>query len=158
MTCALAGIATLPLGSNFPGTDQQASATPKSSKPVYFATAGEKGAIKIWRSDSGACVYQKAISDTPFSTDELLDLMLLPGGAGLMACTADARLLFYSVQVRMCVLAADELLTVQAALLLTCYLAAVARAWLTMFRIMQPANDAICYAVSTSSFPRFPYY
>lgn len=95
---------TLPLGGHFPGTAAAAAAASKpGSKIVLFATAGEKGSLRLWRSDSGACLYEKAVyaEGTAFSSaDELTDLLLAPGGAGLVAATSDARLLFYGVQVR----------------------------------------------------------
>ncbi len=31
-----------------------------AKKTVFFATAGEKGAVKLWSSDTGACVHEVA--------------------------------------------------------------------------------------------------
>ena len=64
---------------------------------MFFATAGEKGRVKLWRSDTGTCVYEEPSGAglVPGSAAaEYTDLSLLPGGAGLLAITADARLLF----------------------------------------------------------------
>lgn len=68
---------------------------------VHFATAGEKGAIKLWRSDTGACVYEvpPEVGVAGSAAAECTDLALMPGGGGLLAATADARLLFYQPKV-----------------------------------------------------------
>jgi len=116
------GVATIPLGSPFPGvplpTDPSMMAHKGASKPIFFATAGEKGRLKLWRTDTGACVFEHAglghgatgglvgaAPDQPSTpaaggagggaAREYTDLVLLPGATGLLATTADARLLFY---------------------------------------------------------------
>jgi hypothetical protein len=79
-----------------------------SSQAVFFATAGEKGVIKVWRSDSGGCVHESAAlhaasgaaagggGGAASPAHEYTDLSLVPGGQSLLATTGDARLLFYA--------------------------------------------------------------
>jgi U3 small nucleolar RNA-associated protein 13 len=122
---ALEGLAALPPGGAFPGTAAGATAAGAGAGgPVYFATAGERGQVRLWRSDTAQCVYTQrrdgggagagAGSDAPGKKRkgvaggaaddegpppagaELTDLQLLPGGRGLMAATGDARLLFFA--------------------------------------------------------------
>lgn len=116
------GVAVLPTGSAFPGAAAAASQVSSSSKKashkaLCFATAGEKGQIRIWRSDTGNCVYTHhgssssllqahgsskskravaaAADGVAAAGSEFVELLLLPGGKGLLAATGDARLLFY---------------------------------------------------------------
>uniref|UniRef100_A0A383VI50 U3 small nucleolar RNA-associated protein 13 C-terminal domain-containing protein n=1 Tax=Tetradesmus obliquus TaxID=3088 RepID=A0A383VI50_TETOB len=123
----LEGLAVLPLGSAFPGvaaadaiTSSSSSSKAGAKRPLFFATAGEKGVIRIWRSDTGTCVYthqgssssvlqqgpgkggRKVAAAAAAAGDaaaaagsEFVELVLLPGGKGLMAATGDARLLFF---------------------------------------------------------------
>jgi hypothetical protein len=107
-----------------------AQATSSSSKapaarPIFFVTAGERGILRIWSSLTGKCVYthhgsssSSLLQQGPAKGDrkaaaaagdaaaapgsELLELLLLPGGKGLMAATGDARLLFFHPEVRVC--------------------------------------------------------
>ena len=57
------GLVSLPVGSSFPGVESPAGDTPAllrgSKKVVHFATAGDKGMLRLWRSDTGTCVYQQ---------------------------------------------------------------------------------------------------
>jgi U3 small nucleolar RNA-associated protein 13 len=118
-----AGLAVLPTGSAFPGVLSVESLIKQglSSKAHFFATAGERGIVRIWRSDTGSCVYTYSGSSSGGSSgsskkkqktalgaaevvaaaagSELLELMLLPGGKGLLAATGDARLLFFHPKV-----------------------------------------------------------
>ena len=47
-----AGAAIVPAKAGFPGTDQ------KKKGAVFFATGGERGVLRLWRSDTGQCVYE----------------------------------------------------------------------------------------------------
>lgn len=84
----------------FVGACPQASKGIK--KTVFFATSGDKGLVRLWRSDSGACVHSTAPEGAVASAaTEFTDLSLVPGDEGsLMVTTADARLLFYQVRLR----------------------------------------------------------
>lgn len=42
----------MPAKSGFPGTDSKAKGA------VVFATGGERGVLRLWRSDTGQCVYE----------------------------------------------------------------------------------------------------
>lgn len=114
---ALEGLAVLPPGGAFPGV-QKAAAAAGAAAPLHFATAGERGQVRIWRADTAACVHTQrrgglaaraskkaaaaaaaAAGDDegpPPAGAEMTDLQLLPGGRGLMAATGDARLLFFA--------------------------------------------------------------
>ncbi|CAK0748051.1 hypothetical protein CVIRNUC_001810 [Coccomyxa viridis] len=77
------------------------SAVAGSSAAVVFATGGERGAVKLWRSDTGQCILEQreglaatAGSSAPAAAgEEIRDLQLLPGGRGLLAATGDCRIL-----------------------------------------------------------------
>jgi U3 small nucleolar RNA-associated protein 13 len=64
---------------------------------VCFATGGEKGIIKLWRVDTGKCVYEQPASAAMASSAAggIVELALLPGAAGLVTATQDCRLLFH---------------------------------------------------------------
>jgi U3 small nucleolar RNA-associated protein 13 len=118
------------MGSAFPGVLPVPALMQQglSGKTHFFATAGERGVVRIWRSDTGACLYTYSGSSSSLlqgpaagssgsskkkqktalgasevvaaaAGDELLELMLLPGGKGLLAATGDARLLFFHPKV-----------------------------------------------------------
>lgn len=118
------------MGSAFPGVLPVTSLMQQglATKTHFFATAGERGVVRIWRSDTGACLYtyhgssssllQQGGSSSSGSSrkrqktalgasedvaaaagSELLELLLLPGGKGLLAATGDARLLFFHPKV-----------------------------------------------------------
>ena len=57
-----AGAVVLPLGAGFPGmpaASKTATCGPLGKASVFFATAGERGVIKIWSAETGCCVYQR---------------------------------------------------------------------------------------------------
>lgn len=61
-SCTCSGLVVLPQGSAFPGAvdltaSQQPSAAAGGGRVLAFATAGERGAVRVWRSDTGTCVY-----------------------------------------------------------------------------------------------------
>jgi hypothetical protein len=53
---ALEGLAALPVGGAFPGV-AAAAAAPAGRAPLHFATAGERGQVRLWRADTATCVY-----------------------------------------------------------------------------------------------------
>ena len=56
--CPIAGLAVLPLKSPFPGVP----ADPRDAqgrRAACFVTGGEKGRLKVWRADTGACLYEE---------------------------------------------------------------------------------------------------
>ena len=60
--CPRAGAVVLPLGAGFPGMSaavKTATRGPLGKASVFFATAGERGVIKIWSAETGCCVYQR---------------------------------------------------------------------------------------------------
>jgi len=72
---------------------------------VYFATAGEKGTVRVWRVGSakplseGASLSGSGDGDEGVGDDAaagtFMSLHATPGGDGLLAVTGDSRLLFY---------------------------------------------------------------
>jgi U3 small nucleolar RNA-associated protein 13 len=131
---AVEGLVVLPAGSPFPGVAdadaaarrQQAEAAASSSpaasaaaRPMVFATAGEKGVVRLWRTDTGKCVGTQAppwqhhhhhhhaaqqglVENAPQQPapagHELTELVLVPGGRELCAASGDCRLLFLGPQ------------------------------------------------------------
>lgn len=118
------------MGSAFPGVLPVPTLMQQglSGKAHFFAAAGERGVVRIWRSDTGTCLYTYSGSSSSLlqgpaagssgsskkkqktalgasevmaaaAGDELVELMLLPGGKGLLAATGDARLLFFHPKV-----------------------------------------------------------
>jgi hypothetical protein len=55
-----AGAAILPASSALRGAVLEAVSTSDGggAEPVVFATAGERGALKLWRSDTGCCLAE----------------------------------------------------------------------------------------------------
>ena len=92
-----AGAVILPSGKGFPGTSSGAPAS-TDSKAVCFATAGEKGVVKVWSAGTGQCVYEQS-GQGSIEAGNLVELALLPGGSGLMTASADCNLQFYKPQV-----------------------------------------------------------
>lgn len=56
---AVEGLAALPPGGAFPGVEAGAGGVGAAAggRGVYFATAGERGQVRLWRSDTAQCVY-----------------------------------------------------------------------------------------------------
>ncbi|KAK9810337.1 hypothetical protein WJX72_008955 [[Myrmecia] bisecta] len=97
---ALEAATFLPAHAGFPGTTREGVTDSKAKQCQFFATAGEKGVLKIWRSDTGRCVYEQSAEAGSNLGGQLTHVALLPGNQGLMAVTADCRLLFYQLQVQ----------------------------------------------------------
>lgn len=97
---AIAGAVILPPGKGFPGTASSSSskAAASDSKAVLFATAGEKGVLKVWSAATGHCVYEQP-SQGVTQAGNFVSLALLPGAAGLMAASADCNIHFFNPKV-----------------------------------------------------------
>ena len=99
-----AGVAYLPPGTPFPGLPSgkasggKAAGGKAAAPPVCFATGGEKGVVRLWRADTGQCVYEQpaGLAAASNAAGGILELELLPGGSGLLAATQDCRLLFHA--------------------------------------------------------------
>lgn len=94
-----AGVAYLPPSMAFPGVPNQpgeAGGKAAKSQLVAFATGGEKGVVKLWRSDTGKCVYEQPSSAAAASSAAggIVELALLASAGGLLTATQDGRLLF----------------------------------------------------------------
>jgi hypothetical protein len=63
--CVSAGVVALPAGAAFPGMTADSKAAGKAAatakRPIFFATAGERGTIRIWRWAHGAAVAECTI-------------------------------------------------------------------------------------------------
>lgn len=90
-----AAAVVLPHGKGFPGTSSKA-ATDK--KAICFATAGEKGIIKVWSAATAQCLHELK-GQGGMQAGNYVELALLPGGAGLMAASADCNLHFFDPKV-----------------------------------------------------------
>lgn len=64
--------------------------------PLCFATGGEKGVTKLWRADTGKCIFDipPAEAGPPTAAGGIVELRAMPRGSGLLAATQDCRLLF----------------------------------------------------------------
>lgn len=96
---AVEGVAYLPPSMAFPGVPNQpgeAGGKAAKSQLVAFATGGEKGVVKLWRSDTGKCVYEQPSSAAAASSAAggIVELALLASAGGLLTATQDGRLLF----------------------------------------------------------------
>ncbi|GAB4820492.1 hypothetical protein N2152v2_007538 [Parachlorella kessleri] len=90
----LEGLAVLPHKSSFPGVPADAG-----KKALCFVTGGEKGRLKVWRADTGACLYEEPAAAAPAaSAGNIVELQLLPGGAGVMTATQDCRIQLHTPQ------------------------------------------------------------
>lgn len=95
-------LAVLPPGASFPGSPAAAQ-----RKVVHFVTAGDRGVLRVWRSDTGKCVHEqphprgiKPGAGQPSAADLLTDLTVIPSDSAdtpdeLCVVTGDARLVFY---------------------------------------------------------------
>ena len=95
---AFAGAVILPAGKGFPGTRTGDSEATTDKKAVFFATAGEKGVVKIWSAATAQCVYEQQGLGS-IQAGNYVELGLMAGGAGLMAASADCNLHFFAPQV-----------------------------------------------------------
>ena len=73
----------------------------QGQKLVYFATAGEAGVVKIWNSVSGQCVLEQKLQ-SPFQEGCQLTGLGITSKGALLCTTADARILYVEVKVRIC--------------------------------------------------------
>ena len=90
------GAVILPSGKGFSGIGNQISIADK--KAVFFATAGEKGVVKVWSAATAECVSEHK-GQSSMQAGNYVELALLPDGAGLMAASADCNLHFFTPQV-----------------------------------------------------------
>lgn len=97
MVCAIGAI-VVPSGQGFPGTSIEEQSQLPGKRPIFFATAGESGVVKIWSSATAQCVYEHKGSG-PTAGGNYTDVALLPGNAGLMVATADCNLIFLQPEV-----------------------------------------------------------
>ena len=88
----------IPSDQGFPGTTTDLDSKAPGKRPIFFATAGESGRVKIWSSASGQCVYEHQGLGTT-AGGNFVAVAALPGSAGLMVATADCNLLFLQPKV-----------------------------------------------------------
>lgn len=88
----------IPSDKGFPGTATEVPSQAPGKRPVFFATGGESGRVKIWSSATAQCVYEHLGLGTT-AGGNYTAVAMLPGHAGLMAATADCNLLFLQPKV-----------------------------------------------------------
>ncbi|KAK3020309.1 hypothetical protein RJ639_046521 [Escallonia herrerae] len=82
---------------------QQRGKKRSGSTGIYFVTVGERGVVRIWDSDSAACLLDQKSSDVTVSSDKedmkrgFTSAMMLPSDQGLLCVTADQQFIFYSL-------------------------------------------------------------
>jgi len=72
----------------------------KSDYGLVFATGGDKGIIRLWDAATARCIYDqsKDVSNQSIITTAaggVVELAVLPKGAGIMSATEDCRILFF---------------------------------------------------------------
>lgn len=83
---------------NCPERPQPAAGGQKKS--FCFATGGESGVVKIWDSARGRCIASCNVDGGAEDCSQIASLSCSSGGT-LMATTADGRILFFSLQVKL---------------------------------------------------------
>eukprot|EP00887_Chlorella_sp_A99_P000001 scaffold16.g1.t1 len=95
----LEGLACVPAKAPLPGAAAAAAAAASAGKkpPLCFVTGGERGVLRVWRADTGACLYEqpRAAAAAAAAAGGVVELQLLPGGEGVMTATQDCRILFH---------------------------------------------------------------
>ncbi|KAL6652122.1 hypothetical protein ACP70R_011047 [Stipagrostis hirtigluma subsp. patula] len=67
----------------------------------YFLTVGERGIVRIWRLESGLCIFEQQSSDVTVNSENeesrrgFTSAVMLPNNQGLLCVTADQQFLFY---------------------------------------------------------------
>ncbi|XP_062147393.1 protein TORMOZ EMBRYO DEFECTIVE [Alnus glutinosa] len=68
------------------------------SSAIHFITVGERGIVRIWNSESAACLFEQKASDVSVNSDMsrgFTSAVMLPSDQGLLCVTADQQFLFY---------------------------------------------------------------
>ncbi|XP_021899650.1 transducin beta-like protein 3 [Carica papaya] len=82
--------------------NQKSKKKRSGSQPTYFITVGERGIVRIWKSEGAVCLYEQKSSDVTVSSDNdeskrgFTAAAMLPLDQGLLCVTADQQFLFYS--------------------------------------------------------------
>lgn len=93
-----AGAVVIPSDQGFPGTSTELQSQAPGKRPIFIATAGESGQVKIWSSATAQCVYEhQGLGST--AGGNCVAVAMQPGDAGLMVATADCNLLFLQPKV-----------------------------------------------------------
>ncbi|KAG7980656.1 hypothetical protein I3843_05G193000 [Carya illinoinensis] len=69
------------------------------SSAIHFVTVGERGIVRIWNSESAACLFEQKSSDITSSSDMdrgFTSAVMLPVDQGLVCVTADQQFLFFA--------------------------------------------------------------
>jgi U3 small nucleolar RNA-associated protein 13 len=102
---ALEGVVALPAGAPVPGAapaSSQATAQANAGElaAVRFATAGERGTLRVWAAAGAACLHEAARDPGAAAKEAgFTSLHLLPSAAGFAVTTSDCRVLFYAPEV-----------------------------------------------------------
>ena len=83
-----------------PSTDGK----PSNKRHIVFATGGESGRVRIWRADTGRCIYPvpsgSATETVAAATgSEITHLELSKDRHEIIACTGDCRITMFDLQV-----------------------------------------------------------
>ncbi|XP_010453841.1 PREDICTED: transducin beta-like protein 3 [Camelina sativa] len=92
-----------PFASFVTSLDQKSKKKDPSSQATYFITVGERGVVRLWKSEGSVCLYEQKSSDITVSSDDeeskrgFTAAAMLPSDRGLLCVTADQQFFFYSV-------------------------------------------------------------
>ncbi|KAJ4912191.1 Transducin family protein / WD-40 repeat family protein [Raphanus sativus] len=92
-----------PFASFVASLDQKSKKKKTPSQETYFITLGERGVVRIWKSEGSVCLYEQKSSDITVSSDDeeskrgFTAAAMLPSDLGLLCVTADQQFFVYSV-------------------------------------------------------------
>ncbi|KAJ0232633.1 WD40-repeat protein [Hirschfeldia incana] len=92
-----------PFASFVASLDQKSKKKKTTSQETYFITLGERGVVRIWKSEGSVCLYEQKSSDITVSSDDeeskrgFTAAAMLPSDRGLLCVTADQQFFIYSV-------------------------------------------------------------
>ncbi|KAE8077499.1 hypothetical protein FH972_016059 [Carpinus fangiana] len=78
---------------------EQSGKKTSGSSAIHFITVGERGIVRIWNSESAACLFEQKSSDVTVNSDMrrgFTSAVMLPSDQGLLCVTADQQFLFYA--------------------------------------------------------------
>ncbi|CAH2072580.1 unnamed protein product [Thlaspi arvense] len=93
-----------PFASFVASLDQKSKKKKTASQDTHFITVGERGVVRIWKSEGSVCLFEQKSSDITVSSDDeesrrgFIAAVMLPSDRGLLCVTADQQFFIYSVE------------------------------------------------------------
>ncbi|CAF1782103.1 hypothetical protein HID58_088942 [Brassica napus] len=92
-----------PFASFVASLDKKSKKKKTPSQETHFITLGERGVVRIWKSEGSVCLYEQKSSDITVGSDDeeskrgFTAAAMLPSDRGLLCVTADQQFFIYSV-------------------------------------------------------------